>query len=392
MNNTTKTKFPDFVVYIPGSNTAADKTIGAIVVVCMIIGITGNISSAFYFWRRRIRSFPHRLYFIVSGVDVCTSLVAFPVVAVLFNGRQPVLFSSYILCGAWTLLFNFLQRFSMFMVLIVSSTRSMAILLPFHRVNKTAALMALGCFGMFLLTVDAVYLGLKELGFVFWSPAGCCGVGPNTIPWGFTWTIYIMQLLVIVFTISLTVFISFVMSSTVLLRRKSIQCTDRDRKSRDVSVTIALFTAVFLICNLPLFTLQLVDNCIVWFKLERVLDNSPFILWYGWLLSHFFFTSLNAALNPCIYYMRMTKLRAWVFGRLGDYRQGLQRTVSGLRSATRRHSVQEIEEEELSGFVCPNKASGQQIVLPMDLQGGLTGELNARYKMKYIEGSGDTAA
>ena len=337
MDNATESEFPNFVIFIPGSNKAVDGTIGGIVVICMIVGITGNISSGIYFWKQRLRSFPMRLYVIVCGIDTCTSIVAVPVAAVLFNGRLPVLFSNYIFCGAWALVFNFLQRFSMFMVLIVSSTRAMAILLPFNRVNKKAVLVACGCFGLYLLTMDSVYLGLGELFFVFWSPGGCCGVGPTGDPGGITWLVYIMQLLVIVFIISLAVFISFFLSAASLLKRKSIR-SDNDRQSRDVSVTIALFTAVFLVCNLPLFTLQLIDNCLTWFKLDRSsFDRSPFVMWYGWLLSHHFFITLNAALNPCLYYLRFKKLREWVSVKMGENTAELESRWTVMMTTTTRH-------------------------------------------------------
>ena len=339
MNNTTEAEFPNFVVFVPGSNNAIDRTIGALVILCMIIGITGNISSFIFFWRERLTIFPHRLYLIISGVDICTSIAGFPVVAVLFNGRLPVLFSYYVVCGAWTLTFNFLQRFSMFMVLIVSSTRTIAILMPFNRVHKRAALSACGCFGIYLLTIDTLYLGLGEVSFVFWSPGGCCGVGPTGDPGGITWLVYIMQLLVIVFIISLAVFISFFLSAASLLKRKSIR-SDNDRQSRDVSVTIALFTAVFLVCNLPLFTLQLIDNCLTWFKLDRSsFDRSTFVMWYGWLLSHHFFITLNAALNPCLYYLRFKKLREWVSVKMGENTAELESRWTVMMTTTTRHLI-----------------------------------------------------
>ena len=123
MNNSTD-NFPDFVDYISQKdgtsfNKTADLTIGTVSIVCMLVGVLGNVSSTIYFWRRRSVSFPHLLYTVVSVVDICICVLALPVAASLFNDRLPVLFSSYIICGAWTLAFNFLQRFSMFLVLIV---------------------------------------------------------------------------------------------------------------------------------------------------------------------------------------------------------------------------------------------------------------------------------
>ena len=311
MNNATiGPEFTDVVTFIPSYsfNKSIDRIIGGLIILCMIVGITGNISAShIYFWKRRVGSFPNRLYLIVCGVDICTSIIAFPVVAVLFNDRLPVLFSNDIVCGTWALTFNFLQRFSMFMVLIVSVTRTIAITMPFYPINKRAALTACGCFGMYLVVLDSVFLGLGKIEFVFWGPPACCGF----VNFGnlLTWAIYIGHNLVIVFTISLAVSVSFVLSSTVLLKRNSIQC-EAVRKSREVSVTIAFFTAVFLLCNLPSFVIQLIVNCITWFKLDTLglnFGRSSFVIRYGWLLSHHFFTTLNAALNPCLYHLRMKR-------------------------------------------------------------------------------------
>ena len=355
--------FPDFVIYIPerkhdSFNKTADLIIGTLSGVCMLIGITGNISSTIYFWRRRAGSLPNLLYTVVSVVDICICGLALPVSISLFNDRRPVLFSSYIVCGVWTFLFNLLQRLSMFLVLLVSSTRAIAILFPFYHLKKTVVFTTCVCFGVFLIELDSVYLGFGVLSFIFWSPAGCCGVGPKYFPPGITWTVYIMLLLVMVFAISIAVFVSFVAStvalskrkkpqneaffslvtSTVAVKRKTI-LSKVDKKSREVSVTIALFSAVFLICNLPLFIQQLLSNCIAWFGLDNFLDDNTFIFWYGWLLSQFFFTVLNATLNPVLYHLRFKMFRQWVSLRYKESKSDMGKKLTDIKTTTRRYSM-----------------------------------------------------
>jgi hypothetical protein len=368
--NDSANRYPDFVVYITERkydpfNTTADLIIGSVSLLCMFLGITGNISSAAYFWKRRAGSLPNQLYTIISVVDICISALAAPVIISLFKRRLPVLFSSYSVCGAWTILFNLLQRFSMFLVLIVSSTRAVAIIFPFYHLRKTVVLTACACFGVFLLEVDSVYLGFGVLQFIYWSPAGCCGVGPSSFPPGITWTVYIMLLLVIIFLISIAVFVSFVSStvalvkrsknhnemylslvtSTVAVERMRIERESR-RKSKEVSITIALFSATFLTCNLPLFTQQLLSNCISWFELDNFLDKNPFMFWYGWLLSHFFFTVLNSALNPVLYHMRFKMFREWVNLRYKESKSDMEKKITDLKTTTRRYSRRFSEGED----------------------------------------------
>ena len=326
-------------------STTVDKIIGGLTIVCIIVGITGNISSTIYFWRRRNVSFPHLLYTVVSVVDICIALSGIPVVASLFRDRQPVLFDIAIICGAWSVIFNFLQRFSMFLVLIVCSTRAIAILFPFYHLKKTVFLTGCACFGVFLLEVDAVYLGFGVLQFVYWDPAACCGVGPSPDrPPGITWTVYIMLLLLIVLLISIAVFASFIASTVAIIRRSKAQ-NEREKEARGISITIAIFTAVFIICNLPLFTQQLLSNCISWFELENFLDSNKFLYWYGWLLSHFFFTVLNAALNPLLYHLRFKMYREWVSHNYKEKKSDVGRTLTDIKTTTRRYSMRLAEGE-----------------------------------------------
>ena len=297
-------------------NQTIDSLIGGLLITSMIVGLIGNIPAFFYFWAGRKKSLHFALYSIISVVDVCTCTCAFPVAMSLFNNRYPTLFKDYTFSGIWTLLFNWLQRFSMFMVLMISSTRSIAVLAPFYTINKRAVLLACAGFGAFIMTVDIVYVATGELTFMYWSPGVGSGVAPRVLPpeKSWSWVLYILLLLIIIFGISLAVFCSFVVSTVALLRRKEAH-TETARKFRGVTVTIALFTAVFLVNNLPLFTIQLLQSCVEWFGLNNFLMESPLVFWYGFMVSQFFFTTLNAALNPCLYLVRMGKFRGWVLER-----------------------------------------------------------------------------
>ena len=291
-------------------NENTDIIIGGLLIISMAVGIIGNIPAFLYFWSIRKKSLHFALYTIVTAADVCTCTCAFPVVASLFNKRRPTLFNNYTFSGIWTLIFNFLQRFTMFMVLMISATRCLAIFAPLYRINEKASLLACACFGAFITVVDIAYVASAELHFSYWSPGAGSGVAPSIVPPGKSWTIYILLLLLIIFGISLAVFVSFVLSTVALLRRKETN-TETNKKFREVTVTIALFTAVFLLNNLPLFTIQLLQSCIEWFGWDQFLMKSPVMLWYGFMMSQFFFTTLNAALNPCLYLVRMKRFRAW---------------------------------------------------------------------------------
>lgn len=315
------------VVYIPekdgeSPSVPGDQTLAVFLIFSSLAGFLGNIPALVYFWGERNKSLHFALYSLISAADICTSLSSMPIIACLFNDRLPTLFTSYTFTAIWTIAFNFLQRFSMFMVLMISATRSIAVLAPFYKINRPAALIACPVFAVIILTIDMAYLATGELVFVYWSPGGGGGVAPPGL--GTPWTIYVSLLLTTIFGISLAVFVSFVLSTLTLLKKEKENSTRNaksGKKFRGVTITIALFTAVFLLNNLPLFTIQLVQSCIEWFKWTDFLQNDWFIFWYGFMTSQFVFTVLNAALNPCLYLVRMKKFRGWVMGRLEDRRR-----------------------------------------------------------------------
>ena len=131
--------------------------------------------------------------------------------------------------------------------------------------------------------------------------------------------------------ISLIVFGGFLLSVAYLLRkrgttpRSSRRGTDnaapetsaiRFRQNnaifRRVSVTISIFTAVFLTCNLPMFCFYVLDNVIFWFNMDEAILDWPGIYWYGMLIGYVVMTALNSAINPCLYIARMAMFREYI--------------------------------------------------------------------------------
>jgi hypothetical protein len=83
---------------------------------------------------------------------------------------------------------------------------------------------------------------------------------------------------------------------------------------QSVSITIFIFTAVFLICNLPLFISELLSCIVVPLDsaLEKDAEENPFYVWYLFLISYRVMIPVNAALNPVLYLWRMQKFQKWI--------------------------------------------------------------------------------
>jgi hypothetical protein len=289
---------------------SADIFIGVLLIISVITGIAGNISAAIYFWKKRKSSLPDLLYTIISISDIFTSIVSILMIPTLFNSRLPTLFESLPICGAFALLFNHLHGFSMFMVMLISVTRAIAILAPFYEINRERVIAACIAFEIFWIILDATFLGTTRLKIVYHAQPASCGLisGSDIIAWDTYVIIYLSWMI----AGSIAVLISFVFSlRAIAVRKRSEIRSPVEKRFMKVSVTITLFTALFLLCNLPIVVIQASANITYFIVTDKYkLDNASYG-WYGLLMTDKFLLILNAATNPCLYLTRMGRYRLW---------------------------------------------------------------------------------
>ena len=217
-------------------------------------------------------------------------------------------------CRGTLIVTTITQKISMFLVMLLSITRTLAIALPYHKIRNAVVMATIIMFGVALLIIDSVYLGEGWLHPTYrkWL-AFCIFEIPEDekSPKYFVYTAGIqMELLIPGFI----VFISFVVGTCTLLRQSKPYPIpgEEEGQNRRISITIAIFTAVFLLCNLPYFLTQLVYLFDVYsLKFQRPISEDPMFRWYAGLVS-FIFTVLNAALNPCLYFLCMPQYRTWL--------------------------------------------------------------------------------
>ena len=320
-----------------GSSSTVDIIIGSALILFFIVGLSGNISALVYFWSNRRKSVPDKLYIIVVSVDIGTCVATIPVIASLFNNRDPILFSNSFLCGCFTIAVYFLLRVSMFLVAVMSVTRSFAIIMP-HRARYTCTMKriiaVIAGYSLLLLFIDGVSFALGWMkGTYYRTERSHCSyeMTEKSPPWAKMFILIAFE--IEVFVPSLVVFISFITGIVTLIRnastkigsekklprskkrleirKMSVQSTcDGEKISRRVSITIALFTAVFLVCNIPLFVYQMIhllSNYVP--SVKTMVDNSDVGKRFAPLLLLVMPYVLNAAVNPCLYLMRMPRYR-----------------------------------------------------------------------------------
>ena len=287
-----------------------DTLIAVILSLCTVVGLPGNLFALTYFYSASRRDFSSFIYIIVCGIDIWTCLVHLPVTIALFNTRTPGIFDENIFCVAWIVVFYYLQKMSMFLVMLMSVSRTITLIYLRYKIKKKFLLTAFLAYTVFFITWEIIiYIfggsdhnqrySYSKFNVYCWRAvdsdkvhfidkivrAICIGTPP------------------IVTTISFTLF------AYKLLRKTNV--STKNKRKHQAAVTMAMFTALFLVCNLPC----LLRNILYFVDLllsDKKYREIPFMKYYSWLLSDILTTTLNATLNPVLYLCRMSNVREWV--------------------------------------------------------------------------------
>ena len=342
----------------PDRGTSADHYIAAFIILLTIFGTSGNLLFFSYFWKRHKRTIYDLLYSVISILDALTSATSFPVIASLLNSRASMIFGNTVICHSWPVFFYFFIRMSMLLVVFLSVSRAIAIVKPFNfddiQSQTKKLIVGIISYSLLLLTIDLVFLltgsGLVGDGIKYIKRAAFCEIfvdidqGKEGYNLESGWeTLLYQALLQLEFIVPcLVVLISFLVSSIVLFRMRKSMNGAEEKMFRKVSITVALFTALFLLCYLPCFVLQLM-NFVSLFSVRTpsFLTHNGAFLQYDYLLIQFVLPLFNAAINPVLYFVRMPQYRRWICETVGL-------TNSGGMGAARR-----IEERRLTEIATP---------------------------------------
>ena len=326
-NETVARVYPEHVLANPLTKSNftetqwVDKVSGSILLFCLIFGTTSNLLALIYFIRIKSKSLAEKLYTTISFFDFNTSIVQTPVMISLLCNREPVLFLSRVVCGVWIILFEYLQRASIFLIVLLSVTRTLAIVRPFAVIKERAVMVSIIPYSILLLAdvivgmsapqIDQTFFYLFDFGYAikgFHLKLGDeAGLNVQT---NFMHVQNLIHSLEVIIP-SIVVFVSFVLA---LIKLQSLPTqTSSQKKLHRASLTISLATAVFLTCNIPFFVLlsiEFYDSNFL--KDDPILRRSPIAVAHLWSISKVVFVSLNASINPVLYFFRIRRFQRWV--------------------------------------------------------------------------------
>ena len=137
---------PDLTMIQDTQYRVYDGLIAAGFFVCFLIGLPGNCLALKYFLNRKRHTLSTLLYIVASTIDICSSVIHLPVAVNLLNKRTPGLLGNTIFCSMWYFILQLLQQMSMFVVMLISLSRTIVIIFPFYKVNRRAGILSVVVF------------------------------------------------------------------------------------------------------------------------------------------------------------------------------------------------------------------------------------------------------
>ena len=240
-----------------------DIILGGLTILMMMANLLGNIPAFAYFIRKRKKS-PDLFYTVITFVDISISLCAIPVIVSLMSYRKAVLFTDSIFCETWSVLFSVFTKVSMFLVMILNIFRTIAVAYPFYDIHSHDNKIIPGTliYAAVLISIDVICIYTKIGKIEHRRLLSFCEMEANLrIASGETYVnIYSGLHQVEVLIPSLVAFICFIMTTVSLTRsssrKASMNSAENVGRFRKITITIVIFTAVFLVCNLPQFVEQ----------------------------------------------------------------------------------------------------------------------------------------
>lgn len=302
----------------PEYHTELETLYGTLCCTCFLLGVAGNTLSYRYFGSRRDGgNTSNTLYQIISLNDVLISLLILPVGISFLDNRNPgLIFGNTVPCYIWSLSWYTAIRLSVFLVAVLSSSRAITIIRPFAVVNVSFIVGVIATYAVLLLASVIFRLLFLDTASVEYLEhfAICILPGYTAKQW---FSIYLETTKCLAYILPMVVVLLGGLASSCKMIFASQKATQVHlRRSRtSATVTIMLFTFVYLVFNLPLAITQILE--LIDSQADYTFDFLQFDS--GFYFANFLFTvgtAMNSALNPIVYVWRMSGYRAYLQERL----------------------------------------------------------------------------
>ena len=325
------------------------RVIGIVVFLgALILGVFANTLALNFFWKSIRNNVFSQIFCAVSLTDLLTSILALFVGLCYLQERQPGPFGDVIFRETWGSLWNFTSRYSVYLVAVLSITRTVRILMPFTAIKIRAVQASLVLYAAWLICTTPTFYGVPHYYKAEW-----CALGLNKSQFvrssaqelKFKYYIIVMSIpAMLLIPIPLTFISALASLYKIIVHRREhknkvptrpninrfrtiIAQTEVERsaaeekgkaRTKDSSfqsgMTIALITVIYLVLNIPhgviYLYVQTTSHRLSVPAYAVIKEN--YVKSYVIGVSHILSIALNAALNPLLLFLRIKDFREHV--------------------------------------------------------------------------------
>ena len=307
----------------------ADITLAVICLTVFAVGVPGNIAALFHFISRG-RDLPTRLYTLLSLIDSMLCIFILPVGLSFAYNRDPVMFGWPLFCTLWGAVWTWAPYMSVFLIAVLSITRTLVLLNPLRIISKTKVIVIVVFYGIWIAIRMATPMVVEGPKFHYLNKSvECMWQSKSEI-------LNEMSLITVIIFLAnpvLPILVSCVISMYVILASihntsQSCSTTHASQRKRSATITIVILTATYLLLNFPLFLyLSGFTYFYITHKIDKWLDGSITIDSYLWNLVYVVLIGVNSLANFLVYVFRIRQFRMFLCQWLARGRTTVQSTM-----------------------------------------------------------------
>ncbi|XP_063689710.1 uncharacterized protein LOC134822532 [Bolinopsis microptera] len=329
----------------PDMSSAGDTFCGVLCILIIILGLLGNIpaiihfsmdlSSKIYINEKKLCF--DSLFVCIAITDTLICLGMLPVMLSFLEGRDPVFFDNALFCYIWGVMWTVLPYLSIFLVAILSFSRTYTLVRPLGMVRCKLILGIVGGYLLLLVTRSGIPLiaaAHTNTSYTYFKDSVLCqeDIAEVNTYWHFKMIANQVQLLLPIFPVTISCIASF---GVLHVRRRRLQCSDRVAKMQsEATLTIMMVTIVYWICNFPVVVNYMYFH--IRFRQGYTYNSmygTVFMHWYSWPATITLSVGINSVLNPLIYFTRMKRFREFFIKGYQKISENMSVTVRSSSSA-----------------------------------------------------------
>ena len=266
----------------------------------------------FRYFQRRRRNAAMSVYRIIALTDTMSCINVYPVISSFLTSRRPVLFQNFYFRQFWGLTWEPLPYYSVFLVLLISMLRTIGLLLPLRVISKRAVNISMATYAVFLFTrflVGILFFGSYE--YEYTSGYSYIHIRSKVYQFADLYMSMVLLMLPILPITGSAIIILILIRCENSAARQQREVT---RRKHYATVTVLIFTCVYMVCNIPV-TISVLRLSLLTFSagetdILQPLHAPVFTIFYKWCISFIILVQLNASVNPVIYFLRMRDFRS----------------------------------------------------------------------------------